>query len=143
MIRNISYNTKELREEFLTHTGKSLSLYKRITMGGNGSQRYVIVEASNELENLANRDNKTNFCNIELRQKGLILRFRSKLETYGWLVPYYLLSVFKSEDSLSIYAGPEFVRLKAAHNSSLDHKFILKILSAKSENSNDNLSHLH
>ena len=133
MIRNISYNSKELLEEIISSVGKSIPYLKRIRLRGIGSQRYVLFEASKELEELISRDNNTNFCNIELRQKGIILRFRSKLETYGWLVPYHLLSIFKSEDYYSIFAGAEFVRLKAAHNSSLNHKFIKKLLHQRTE----------
>lgn len=132
MVRNISYNRKETREEILFEVGKSLSIFKRLRMGGNGSQRFVIIEASNELEELANLDNKTNFCNIELRERGIILRFRSRLETYAWVVPYYLLSVFKNETHFSLFAGAEFVRLTPAHNASLNTKFLRKLLEMKS-----------
>ena len=133
MVRNISYNKKELKEEILLEVGKGFSLFKRLRLGGNGSQRYVIKEASKELEKLANLDNKTNFCNIELRERGIILRFRSRLETYAWIVPYYLLSVFKNEDHFSIFAGAEFVRLTPAHNASLNTRFLTKLLEMKSK----------
>ena len=57
MVRNISYNKKEVREEILEEVGKSYSLFKRLKLGGNGSQRYVMQEASKELEKLASLDN--------------------------------------------------------------------------------------
>ncbi|MCG8306405.1 MAG: hypothetical protein MI975_03375 [Cytophagales bacterium] len=134
MIRNISYNTKELRREIRETVGKPFSMIKRFRLKGNGSQRYVILEASDELFQLITRDNNANFCNIELRENGIILRFRSKLETFGWILPYRLLSVFKSENSIAIFAGSEFVRLKPAHNATLNFKFIRKLLELKSEN---------
>lgn len=133
MVRNISYNKKELREEILLVVGKAFSLLKRLRLGGIGSQRFVMVEASDELEQLAKLDNKTNFCNIELRERGIILRFRSRLETYGWVVPYYLLSIFKNDDHFSLFAGAEFVRLAPAHNASLNTKFLRKMLEMKSQ----------
>jgi hypothetical protein len=133
MIRNISYNSKELREEMISSVGKSFSMLKRIKLKGIGSQRYVLFEASKELEQLISRDNMTNFCNIELRKKGVVLRFRSKSETYGWMVPFHLLSIIKSEDYFAIFAGADFVRLKAAQNSPLNHKFIQKLLQLKLE----------
>ena len=133
MIRNISFNDKELKEEIIQLVGKSFSLLSRFKMGGIGSQRYVSVEASPMIQELFEHDNKTNFCNIELREKGIILHFRSRLETFGWIVPYHLLSVFKSDDSYSIYAASDFVKLKAAHNSSLNHRFIQKLLKLKNE----------
>jgi hypothetical protein len=133
MIRNISYNSKEVNEEITRSVGRPYSFIKRLKLGGNGSQRLEIVEAFNDLENLLLGDNKTKFCNIELREKGIILHFRARLETHCWAVPYYLMSLFKSEDSFSIFAGAEFVRLKAAHNAKLNHSFISKILALKAE----------
>ena len=105
-------------------------------MGGIGSQRYVSIDASPNIQDLFDLDNKTNFCNIELREKGIILHFRSRLETFGWIVPYYLLSIFKSENGYSIHAESDFVKLKAAHNSGLNHRFIQKLLSLKHDSNN-------
>ncbi len=133
MIQNITYNLKEVKEAIKEEVGKPLSLIRRIRMGGNGSQRFVIAEAFNNLEILLGPDHGTRFCNIELRDKGIIMHFRSRLETYAWTVPYRLLSVFKTDDSsFSIFSGAEFVRLKAAHNSKLNHQFLNKMLEFKS-----------
>jgi hypothetical protein len=133
MIRNISFNDKELKEEIIHLVGRSFSLLKRFKLGGIGSQRLVSIDASHNIRELFELDNKTNFCNIELREKGIILHFRSRLETFGWMVPYYALSVFKSENSYSLYAKSDFVKLKAAHNSALNHRFIQKLLKLKNE----------
>ena len=133
MIRETTYNIKEVRQEIAAVAGRSISLFKRLKMGGNGSQRLVIVEAFKDLEALIDVDNRSRFCNIELRENGIILHFRSRLESFAWVVPFHILSLFKSDDSLSIYAGAEFVRVKAAHNSTLNQKFINKILAMKAE----------
>lgn len=133
MIRNISYNYKEVNEEISGAVGKSFSFMKRLKIGGNGSQRYVFIEACKDIERLYEGDNKTRFCNIELREKGIILHFRARQETYVWVVPYYHMSLFKSDESFSIFSGAEFVRLKAAHSARLNHNFIKKILDLKTE----------
>ncbi len=135
MILETTYNYKEIREEISDAVGKPIPFFKRLRMGGNGSQRLVIVEAFEELEHLISVDNKSKFCNIEIREKGIIVHFRSRLESYAWVVPFYLLSIFKSDNSFSIFSGVEFVRLKAAHNSVLNQKFIKKILDCKAERS--------
>lgn len=134
MIRETTYRLKEIKQEINAIVGKSMSILKRLKMGGNGSQRLIIVEAFKELEELINVDNKSKFCNLEIRENGIILHFRSRLETYAWIVPFHLMSLFKSEDSISIYAGAEFVRLRPAHNSTFNHKFIQKILDMKASN---------
>jgi len=135
MLRNISYNSKELKQEIREQTGNQFSLISRLKMGGIGSQRLVLIEASPKIQELLSFDNKTNFCNIELREKGIILHFRSRLETFGWIVPYHLISIFKSENHYSIYSGADFVKLSPAHNSSLNHRFIKKLLKMKHESS--------
>lgn len=134
MIRETTYNMKEVRQEIAGIVGNSISLLKRLKMGGNGSQRFVIIEAFKELESLIDVDNRSRFCNIELRENGIILHFRSRLETFAWVVPFRSLSLFKSDDMLSIFSGSEFVRVKAAQNASLNQKFIHKILALKAEN---------
>jgi hypothetical protein len=133
MIRETTYNIKEVRQEIAAVAGSSISFFKRLKMGGNGSQRLVIIEAFKELEELIDVDNRSRFCNIELRENGIILHFRSRLESFAWVVPFHILSLFKSDDSLSIYSGSEFVRVKAAHNSLLNQKFINKILEMKAQ----------
>lgn len=133
MIRETTYNIKEVRQEIAAVAGRSISLLKRLKMGGNGSQRLVIIEAFKELEELIEVDNRSRFCNIELRENGIILHFRSRLETFAWVVPFHILSLFKSDDTLSIYSGSEFVRVRAAQNAHLNHKFINKILEMKAE----------
>jgi hypothetical protein len=133
MLLETTYNTKELRKKINAVVGKPLSIVKRLKMGGNGSQRLVVREAFPGLEALLAEDNRPNFCNIEIRESGLILHFRSRLETYAWIVPFHVLSLFKSSEVLSIYGGAEFVKLVPAQNAPLNHKFIQKVLTLKAE----------
>ena len=133
MIRNISYFDKEIRDEINQTVGKPYSFLKRLKMGGIGSQRYVIYEASKDIESYIYKSHSSKFCNIELREKGIIIRFRSRLDTYAFIAPYRNLSIFKSDQSFALFIGAEFVRLKAAHNAPLNQKFVRKILQLKSE----------
>ena len=133
MIRNISYHTLELKQEIDETVGASYSLIDRLKLKGIGSQRYQVVEASEELRLLFARDNAGNFCNIELRRRGIIIRFRSKQETYGWLIPYRKLTVYKSSASFSIYDGNASLKLQAAHNAKLNGDFIRKLISVKAQ----------
>ena len=67
----------------------------RLKLGGVGSPKLHVVSSSKEIDSLLVLDHNENTCNIELRPNGIILRFRSLLETYGLIIPYYKLSVFK------------------------------------------------
>ena len=137
MILNISYHTRELKEEIDTAIGKPFPVLQRLKMKRIGSQRYQVLQASATLQELFNRDGSLNVCNIELRQGGIILRFRSRQETYGWMVPYYLLTVYKTEDTFSLFGGTEYIKVIPAHNASLDQEFMRKLIRIKANYTQD------
>ena len=57
-------------------------------------------------------DSKRNTCNVELRPQGVIVRFRSILETYAWVIPFYMLSTFQNSDgSITLHAGEHYLKL--------------------------------
>jgi hypothetical protein len=83
-------------------------------------------------------DQNINTCNIELRPKGIILRFRSLLETYGLVIPYYKLKIYKGKSQeYSVYLDQYFVKIRA--DSSGIHKFFKKINNQKVLNTPLNL----
>jgi hypothetical protein len=133
MIVNISYHTLELKQLISETVGGSFSMLTRFKLKGIGSQRYRVAEASEQLWLLFGRDNAGNFCNIELRKQGIIIRFRSKQETFGWLIPYRKLTIYKSGSNFSVYDGKEKIRLQAAHNAKLNGSFIRKLISVKAD----------
>jgi len=86
-----------------------------------------------KITNLLNLDNNTNQCNIELRPKGIIISFRSLLETYGLVIPYYKLKLFKGQSNVySIYIDEYFIKILA--NKKNEHEFIKKLNKFKSTN---------
>ena len=59
-------------------------------------------------------DHNINSCNIELRPLGIIIRFRSLLETYGLIIPYYKLKLYKGKaQEYSIYLDQYFIKILA------------------------------
>ena len=133
MIRNLSYNDKKIREEVDEAVGKSYSFMQKWKMKGNGSQRFLIVQASQQIQTYLDRDKNLNHCNIELRPNGIIVRFRSVLETMGWVIPYHQLSLFDNGGALNLYAGTERLSLRAAGNQNLNRNFWMKMLDQKSK----------
>ena len=95
MLANVTYNNKAQRESIDSLVGKPFTLMNRLKLGGVGSPKLHVVSSSKEIDSLLVLDHNENTCNIELRPNGIILRFRSLLETYGLIIPYYKLSVFK------------------------------------------------
>lgn len=95
MLANVSYNNKVQRQEIDAIVGKPYPLLQRIKLGGVGSPKLYVTSSSKEIEGLFVLDHNDNTCNIELRPNGIILRFRSLLETYALVIPYYKLTLFK------------------------------------------------
>ena len=72
-------------------------------------KKLIINSASIDIHNLLILDQNINTCNIELRPKGIIVRFRSLLETYGLIIPYYKLKIYKGKSQeYSILFRPLF-----------------------------------
>ena len=133
MLLNISYNRPETKEKINKEVGKPFTLIERIKLNGTGSPKLHITSTSIEIHNLLILDSNTNICNIELRPKGIIVMFRSLLETYALIVPYYKLNLYKGKsEEYSVYKDHYFIKVKA--DSPSLHKFMMKILGYKSDN---------
>tara|TARA_B100001093_G_C26292113_1_gene785723 strand:+ start:200 stop:625 length:426 start_codon:yes stop_codon:yes gene_type:complete len=114
MLLNVTYNEPEVKEKIDIALGKPFSLKERWDKGGIGSSKLVITQASIDIHNLLILDNNRNTCNIELRPKGIILRFRSLLETYALIIPYYKLTLYKGKaKEYSIYKDKQFIKVTA------------------------------
>ncbi|MGB5227801.1 MAG: hypothetical protein WBN55_06020, partial [Eudoraea sp.] len=102
MLVNVSYNNRDLTSKIDNEVGKPFKLKERWAMNGIGSPKLFITETSIEIGNLLLLDNNLNSCNVEMRPKGIIVRFRSLLETYALVIPYYKLTIYKGD--LAIYS---------------------------------------
>lgn len=132
MLLNVSYNDSKITERINNEVGKPFNLWERVKLKGTGSPKLYITSASIQLRNLLGLDNTANTCTIELRPSGIIVRFRSVLETYALIIPFYKLSLYKGKArEYSIYRDHYFI--KVAANTSETHLFMKKILKQKTE----------
>jgi len=129
MIRNVSKRNRDVEKEVNELVGNSYSLFERIRMGGNGSPRLTIIEASHRIKELLLKDSYINYCNIEIRPQGVAIGFRSRLETYAWCIPFNKLSVFKNKRSFTIYAEKEKLVIQNKNKSC--SAFFRKLLNQK------------
>lgn len=110
-------------------------------MSGIGSPKLFITETSVEIRNLLLLDNNVDTCNIELRPKGIIVRFRSLLETFALVIPYYKLSVYKGDVAhYAIYRDHHFIKVRSDNKAI--QKFFKKMLNFKTDSSPTNLEDL-
>ncbi|MGB5555203.1 MAG: hypothetical protein WBM83_11135 [Flavobacteriaceae bacterium] len=133
MLLNVSYNNPTITRKVDDEVGKPFTLKERWAMGGIGSPKLFITETSIEIRNLLILDNNTDSCNIELRPKGIIVRFRSLLETYALVIPYYKLSIYKGDFAIySVYRDSYFIKVRS--DTKAIQKFFKKILGYKADN---------
>ena len=133
MLFNISYKDPKIKDKIEVAVGKPFSLKERWAKGGIGSSKLLISQCSIDIHNLLVLDNTLNSCNIELRPKGIILRFRSLLETYAFVIPYHKLNLYKGKaKEYSIYKDKQFVKVVADTKASF--KFFSKISAEKVAN---------
>ncbi len=132
MIKNLSYNSKKINLVLLELVGRPFSFIERLKLGGIGSNKLVIADASKEIVELLRLDNNVNYCNIEIRKNGLIIRFRSLLETYGLIIPYYKLIIYKGESNIySLYKDTSYIKFFADNKST--SLFMKKIIRLKTD----------
>ncbi|WP_282112850.1 hypothetical protein [Maribacter stanieri] len=133
MLVNVSYNNKEVTKKIDQQVGKPFTLKERWAMGGIGSPKLTITETSIEIRNLLILDNNTDTCNVEIRPNGIIVGFRSLLESYALIIPYYKLTLYKGEASVySIYRDQYFI--KVVSDTKAVQKFFKKLLAYKADN---------
>nr|WP_298928839.1 hypothetical protein [uncultured Allomuricauda sp.] len=133
MLLNVSYTDKKITKKVDEAVGKPFTLKERFALGGIGSPKLFITDANIEIQNLLILDNNLNTCNIEMRPKGIIVRFRSLLETYGLIIPYYKLTVYKGDFAIySIYKDNYFIKVKS--DTKAIQKYFRKFLDYKADN---------
>lgn len=138
MLLNVSYNNKDINRQIDHAVGKAYSWRERIRLGGIGSPPLEITEASREIRELLDLDQNRNLCYIELRPKGIVIRFRSILETYALVIPYDKLELEKEEwDSFSMRNGDAVITVHDVPNAA--RRFYKRMMSSK-ERSLDNLT---
>ena len=132
MLLNVSYNDNTIREKIDAEVGKPFSLKERWSMGGIGSSKLFITHTSLNIHNLLVLDQNLNTCNVELRPQGIIVRFRSLLETYALVIPFYKLKIYKGKaEEYSIYKDESLMKILA--DTKAIHNFFSKINTLKAE----------
>lgn len=131
MLLNISYNDPTVKRQIEKAVGRPFSLQQRWKLGGIGSQKLMINSASIDIHNLLILDNNLKSCNLELRPLGIIVHFRSLLETYGLIIPYYKLKLYKGKaKEYSLYIDQYYIKIFV--DSKKNHSFFKKVGSQKS-----------
>ena len=133
MLLNVSYTDREITRKIDAEVGKPFTLKERWNMNGIGSPKMHILDCSLEIRNLLILDNNMDTCNIEMRPKGIVIRFRSLLETYGLIIPYYKLKLYKGDfAAYSVHRDQYFIKVRS--DTKAIQKFFKKLLDYKADN---------
>jgi len=129
MILNISYQSKSQERDINDHVGLSYTFWESLKMGGSGSQKLIINDCHEIFDPYLKQLHSTKYCNMELRPRGIGLRFRYKLEAIGWFIPYTTLDYHHEDFSLKIQDQLTgfFMNLKASHRNRINLKFMNKM----------------
>ena len=133
MLVNISYNRPKIKEKIIAEVGPPFTLRERIRLKGTGSPKLHITSVSIDIHNLLVLDNNANTCNVEMRPNGIIVMFRSLLETFALIIPFYKLNLYKGRaEEYSLYRDHYHIKVKA--DTPEIHKYFRKVLDYKSDN---------
>ena len=97
IIRNFKYGYRPHEEKVLEAVGKNPSILKRIKMGRMGSMKMRVLHLSDQLNLEFEGNNAHKFASIELRPKGIIVHLQKGIYRTAWLIPFYQLSIFKTD----------------------------------------------
>ncbi|MEZ4839033.1 hypothetical protein [Flavobacterium sp.] len=127
MLLNTTHHNKKTEALINEKVGKPFGLIDNFKLRGIGSPRLDIQKTSKAIEQLLNRDNHRQYGNIELRPKGILFRFHTRLETYALVIPYYKLVLYKPGNSFTIYIDNHFVNFSAIPTNKAIYRFIQKM----------------
>jgi len=130
MIKDTTVLEKEEIDEINTLVGKPFSLLERLRWGRVGSHRMIIESHSDHFNFIVRKNHDINYCNIELRPRGIIIHFNKRNMRYSWIIPFYKLVLFRSK-TFSIHANGIFLKIRNDRYLEMNHKFIRMILEAK------------
>lgn len=132
MVFDTTYKNENFNDESAILVGKKFSLLERMKLKGIGSSRMIIKEISSKLNLGTLKYSETDYGNIEIRPKGVIIHYTRKLERFSWVVPYYQLVIYNTQ-FFSIHANGNYIQFLKNNNYIANKKFINKIVQLKND----------
>ncbi|MEZ5009145.1 MAG: hypothetical protein R2753_13425 [Chitinophagales bacterium] len=129
MVFNTTLRTKKTSKAIDEIVGKTLPLLKIWKLGGTGSRRMIIEQASPNLSVYLNPDHYPTYSSIEIRQKGILVHINQAYRTFAWPIPYYQLALYNS-NAISIHASGDFIKYRQSTDN-VHFKFVKKVLAEK------------
>ena len=132
MIFNTTYKNRDYTKESALLVGERFTLFEKIKHGGIGSSRFFINKISQNLHIGFLKFSEIDYGNIELRPKGIIVHYTSKLDRFSWVIPYYRLVIYNAQ-FFTIHANGSFIQYSKNINYKQNKKFINKMIKFKND----------
>ena len=137
MLLKTSIDRKQKEIEIEQRCGQSFNLLTKFKNQLFGSPKYKIISMYPDVIGFEKSNDLIN-CNLELRQKGVVLYFRFKQDEYA-IYGRFNQTVFQSSNNIfEIQIGNDIVKSEIQHKKA--HQiFITKFLELKNESLNNNV----
>ncbi|MFN3874798.1 MAG: hypothetical protein ACK4L7_02655 [Flavobacteriales bacterium] len=89
---NVSYNDPDVKRALEAACGRPFGFWAGIRRGGVGSARFRLIDGPAALLEAVDREEDRGYCSLEVRPSGMVIRFRSRLETLAMAIGYAALS---------------------------------------------------
>jgi len=129
-ILDTTHPNKEHKKIISDLIGKPFSFFESFRLGGIGSKRMIIDEASPNMQQYLNVVSDLSYANIEMRSDGIIIFINKGLKNFAWIIPYYQLVIYKTNGA-SIHAQGKFIHFRENKTFKENASFLKKLLAAK------------
>ena len=137
MLLKTSIDRKQKEIEIEQRCGKSFNLLTKFKNQLFGSPKYKIISIYPDVIDFE-KSNDLIYCNLELREKGIVLYFRLKQDEYA-IYGRFNQTVFQSSNNIfEIQIGNDIVKSEIQYKKA-HQKFITKFLELKNESLNNNV----
>lgn len=89
---NISYNDPSVKRAVEAACGRPFGFWAGVRRGGVGSARFRLIDGPAALLEAIDREEDRGYCSLEVRPAGMLIRFRSRLETLAVPIGYPALA---------------------------------------------------
>jgi len=132
MLINDTLRTSDDAKAIDQLVGSPLPIFKRLVSGGTGSKRMIVESFSSGLLAAKSSVSDIQYANIELRDRGIIVRISKRREMYSWVIPFHHLAIYSSRQ-FSIHGAGNFIKCNKATALRDNRKFIQKLLRLQEE----------
>lgn len=130
LILDSTHPNKQYKQMINDLIGKSFSFFDILKIGGIGSKRMIIEEASPNMQQYISTKSENNYANIELRSDGILIYINKGLNNYTWVIPYYQLVIYKTNGA-SIHAQGKYLHFRNNKTFKENKSFFDKLLKRK------------